>query len=463
MASKKELVEAYSFSRRRLVTAFVSGAPGGREVEPVRPGKAIVGGIALAVLLIAGAVIAGVFAPRTPADWRQPGVLVAEETGADYVILQEGAPPRPVINTTSAQLIFGSELEPTTVSRSVIGQLEIGPAIGIFGAPQAPPSVDSLVPTGWTACTSTSGGVTFRIAEDPRVTPMPHGAVVVRDVSNQQWLVTSGPGGVHRLKLGMRRNAVLNRFNLGATQVYDVINGWLNLVPEGTPLTAAAFDLHGQGSPSYGKRLPDPALQVGDLIMLEGTGQVYLLGEEAPIQMTPFATAVYRATTGAGVPDEVPELRVDPVPLTGQTGWPTRIPEPVPGNQVCLVLHAESQGAAQVGLAGLPKGPARAPATRVVRTRVAAGAGAYVLSGSQGQAQGGQPWLIDSSARRYRLAGALNQPSEKSAPELLGYGKVNPPTIASAWIEPFPCGPRLSRQAAMASPDPSDAVRSCRP
>ena len=54
MATKKDLVEAYSFSRRRLVTAFVSGAPGGREVEPSRPGRTIVGGIALAVLMIAG-------------------------------------------------------------------------------------------------------------------------------------------------------------------------------------------------------------------------------------------------------------------------------------------------------------------------------------------------------------------------------------------------------------------------
>ena len=34
MATKKDLVEAQSFSRRRLTTAFVSGAPGGREVEP---------------------------------------------------------------------------------------------------------------------------------------------------------------------------------------------------------------------------------------------------------------------------------------------------------------------------------------------------------------------------------------------------------------------------------------------
>ena len=55
MATKKDLVEAHAFSRRRLVTAFVSGAPGGREVEPVRPGRVLIGGVALSVLLLAGA------------------------------------------------------------------------------------------------------------------------------------------------------------------------------------------------------------------------------------------------------------------------------------------------------------------------------------------------------------------------------------------------------------------------
>ena len=36
MATKKHLVEAHAFSRRRLVTAFVSGAPGGRELVTIR-------------------------------------------------------------------------------------------------------------------------------------------------------------------------------------------------------------------------------------------------------------------------------------------------------------------------------------------------------------------------------------------------------------------------------------------
>ncbi len=88
MATKTDLVEAYSFSRRRLVTAFVSGAPGGREVEPARPGRTIVGGLALAVLLVAGRAIAGIFSPSVADDWKQPGLIVSKETGAAYVITE---------------------------------------------------------------------------------------------------------------------------------------------------------------------------------------------------------------------------------------------------------------------------------------------------------------------------------------------------------------------------------------
>ena len=96
MATKKDLVEAYSFSRRRLITAFVSGAPGGREVEPSRPGRTIVGGIALAVLMIAGAAVLGILTDRDPGDWQKAGVVSEKETGADYVILTEDGPLRPL-------------------------------------------------------------------------------------------------------------------------------------------------------------------------------------------------------------------------------------------------------------------------------------------------------------------------------------------------------------------------------
>src|SRR4051795_8442621 len=100
MATKRDLVEGHAFSRRRLVTAFVSGAPGGREVEPARPGRTIVGGAALGVLLLAGAAVSGVLAGRPQGDWKNPRLVVRKEKGQPYVIACESKHPvfDPVIN-----------------------------------------------------------------------------------------------------------------------------------------------------------------------------------------------------------------------------------------------------------------------------------------------------------------------------------------------------------------------------
>src|SRR5688500_5706213 len=139
MATKKDLVEAYSFSRRRLVTAFVSGAPGGREVEPARPGRTIVGGVALAVLLMAGAAIAGVLDPKTSIDFDEPAFIIAKDKGSIYVIVdrQPGDTEpalRPITNVTSAQLILGSDVEPVSVPLDEIQKHKTGPTIGILDA-----------------------------------------------------------------------------------------------------------------------------------------------------------------------------------------------------------------------------------------------------------------------------------------------------------------------------------------
>ena len=94
MATKKDLVEAHAFSRRRLVTAFVSGAPGGREVEPVRPGRVLIGGVALSVLLLAGAAIAGFLLGRPPAQWLETGsFIISKDTGEQYVVMRGGDDP----------------------------------------------------------------------------------------------------------------------------------------------------------------------------------------------------------------------------------------------------------------------------------------------------------------------------------------------------------------------------------
>jgi hypothetical protein len=82
MVTKQNLVEAYSFNRRRLVTAFVSGATEARAIEPARPGRHTVGGLALAGLLLAGAAFARTLSPTVPENCaHDPGVEAAQVTG----------------------------------------------------------------------------------------------------------------------------------------------------------------------------------------------------------------------------------------------------------------------------------------------------------------------------------------------------------------------------------------------
>lgn len=51
MTSRKDLLEAQASTRRRLLAALVSGAAGGGEPEPSGTGRALLGGVAVAVLV----------------------------------------------------------------------------------------------------------------------------------------------------------------------------------------------------------------------------------------------------------------------------------------------------------------------------------------------------------------------------------------------------------------------------
>ena len=57
MVSNKDLVEASSFVRRRVVRAFVTGTSVGQPGEPVPPARSLVVGVLLALLLLAGAAV----------------------------------------------------------------------------------------------------------------------------------------------------------------------------------------------------------------------------------------------------------------------------------------------------------------------------------------------------------------------------------------------------------------------
>lgn len=68
MADKKDLSEAQSYSRRRLVTAFTSGIPSGVELTPKKNQTPVIVGLGLVVITILISVFYGIMSPSLPSD-----------------------------------------------------------------------------------------------------------------------------------------------------------------------------------------------------------------------------------------------------------------------------------------------------------------------------------------------------------------------------------------------------------
>ncbi len=473
MATKKDLVEAYSFSRRRLVTAFVSGAPGGREVEPSRPGRTIVGGLALAVLLAAGAAIAGVFSPRTPDDWTTNGLIVSKETGQAYVILPaaDGSAPepgepvelRPVINITSATLILGADVEPMLISQDTIDDQRVGDDIGILGAPASLPAPDMLVETGWTSCTADHQGMRVRLAVDPAVQPAPRGAQVV-EVGGAFYLIASEEVGdaaaaayALRLPAGDTVDNLLGALDLPARVFAPTVpRGWLDLFPAGAALDWDSFGLSGVGERPDGwdaAGVPGRA-RVGDVLQ-DSAGDAVVLTADGPADLDPFAFAVYGNTQvpGRGTPqviavDRFPDLAKSRLPGP-DPHWPTDTVEQTTTDP-CAVLVTDSDGPAVVQLAQSPGAgyDAGDVAAGQAEVTVDPGRGAYVLSASAEGARAPQPVAIDAKGRANPLDG------DETA-DLLGYGDLAVPVVPDPWVKLFGAGVPLSQNLALCPPAPA--------
>jgi hypothetical protein len=460
MATKKDLVEAHAFSRRRLVTAFVSGAPGGREVEPVRPGRVLIGGVALSVLLLAGAAIAGFLLGRPPAQWLDEGsFVISKDTGEQYVVLRGGDDPllQRVPNFVSAQLLLEqADLTPFTVRDKYIRTVQLGEDLGIEGAPAGLPSADELVDDGWTACTAQDAGIKVAIQQEPTVEDLEDSAFLVSN-DGQEWLIATAPpddgrpGGAYRFPMPADETSastVGNKLDFSATPP-EVDEDWLNLFPLGEALEKDAFGVTAEGQPvPYGDTRTDLSkYRIGDLLLSSTTGTYYLLGDEKPERLDDFAGMLYDV-----VGSPVRELSGD---LTASFGdpqypreWPSSLPTAVTGGALCGVLHPEADADPVVTLATNATGAADPGEVTSGRhdVDVAPSAGAYVLAGSDEAADGGTPYVIDTKGEKYRLLGS-------QVPDFIGYADVDPPLVPSTWLEFFQPGVPLSTNAARRVPE----------
>lgn len=462
MATKKDLVEAYSFSRRRLVTAFVSGAPGGREVEPARPGRMIVGGVALAVLLIAGAAVAGALTDRPPADWDTPG-LVTDDHGALYVILEEDAVPgqprlRQIINVTSAQLILGAEVKTKSVPEDELNAREKGSPIGILDAPATVPAAGQLLNSGWISCTATGKGIKTEVTDRPGVELEPDIGFVVRAAgSGKRYLIAEAtvdgqPRRAYSYALPADNDGLDIAVGVSPNDEIAVPDEWLALFPVGGPLTAPGLAIPDLGAPVGVAGYPS-GTRVGDLV--SRSGDWYAVSKQGLVELSDFAEAVLRNTQlpGAGrAPTETDsadtEVADGPRPYAG-AAWPDAVLSDSAGasDQICGQLVTEEDEQPRVLLATAPSdsGMLEGVANGGREVNVMSGRGALIRSAEWTSSRGGTTFLIDDRGRTNSVAGDLEV-------ENLGYKDVPAVVIPDSWNKLFQPGADLSRLAALCPP-----------
>lgn len=446
MASKKDLVEAYAYNRRRLVTAFVSGAPGGREMEPSRPGRAIVVGVVLAGLVVGAGAITGAIKPTVKKGWDNNRLVIGKDTGARYVT--QGGKVFPVLNTASARLVIPpDEFDVVYVPEDKIAEREHGQPIGIIGAPDALPGPGDLIQTGWVSCADRSrpvndveqaAGMSLNISRTQSAVATPEQAVVVRADGVMHVIAGSLRYQVARAN----ETKVLLGLGLPNTAAWDVPAAWVNQFNSGTVLGPVVLPGVGAALPA-GAGLPAEVRNGSVVAVGDGANRIrrFLATPPGLVELNEVQVAMYRQgnapqgevtlTSVSSATKVVPDV---PAEFAQTQNWPARLPEAFQEpTTACAILQTSERGSTVTMLARAMPDARVKPKPGGLAQSIDIGRGALVSAGP-----GGPVFLIDATGKRYPLAAH----GERS---FLGYGALRPIVVPTSWIEALALGPTLDR------------------
>jgi type VII secretion-associated serine protease mycosin/type VII secretion protein EccB len=447
MATKKDLIEAQSFSRRRLLTAFTSGAPGGKELEPAQPLRAVAAGVALTVIVVLAGIFYGVIRPGLPTGWENNTLVLVNDTGARYVTVDGTL--HPVLNTASARLLMpAGEYRVITTDQQSISGIPIGGTVGILGAPDDLPAPGDLAADDWAAC-AVGGGTALAIGGDPIAAAATGGAVVSRD--DDLFVVT---GGIRYAVDPEAADPVLRAAGFDGRTRTAVDGQWLNLFAPGAELEPLVI-------PGAGSAVSGSGLVAGTAVHPQGApeSERYVVTADGELaKLDPLAYQLYLLGTGADLgpavdvsPAELAELPTATV-AAGGTDWPTDPLEPLAADAVpCALLGHDDAGDERTVLA--TAAGAELPGAGEVRVEV--DAGALVRTG----ADGGPAHLVDATGTAFSIPGA-----DSDILGRLGYEPADVSAVSTAWLQFLPAGPELTVTAAGSSPSAAvDAVLECEP
>ncbi|MER5967435.1 type VII secretion protein EccB [Streptomyces sp. NPDC002057] len=509
MASRRDELNAYTFAKKRTVAAFLQPSPSGTEEGAPKPLRAIVPGLIVAALVVAGFGAWGMFSPQAPKGWDTPGtrVIVGKQSTTRYVVLQTGKGKdaktllHPVLNLASARLLLNpDQFQVVQVADKKLdeGKPPRGPILGIPYAPDRLPAADDAGKSKrWAVCEQPGGGsgasvqkATFLFAE--RDLGRTEGAGRLKD---GQILYVKGQKGAAQFlvdhtgtKYPVKAEVpgLLTALVGLGKEPQAVTDDWLATLKTGDPVDFPSLDGKvGENAGIPGNTLNGTENRIG-MVLLAQTGSgpqhyVVLAGKVQPV--TPFTAWLLINSPQTGVLDmdgrattvDASSFVPDPTVFHAGVKWPVQKSTQVNAatgagarDTVCSVLTGvdEKGGTTLTTWAG----------TKYPADITAGGTSTYVTPGTgllYTQIQGNQKtpdgslFLVTDTGLRYAVQANGDSDSARSdigtgdkekatdgrpepsdAQKRLGYEKVTPVLVPIEWSEFLSKGPRLDTNSA---------------
>lgn len=439
MATKGDLIEAQNFSRRRLLTAFVSGAPGGKELQPGSPLRAVIAAIALTVIVVLVGVFYGLIRPGLPTGWENGKLVLVSDTGARFVTVDGVL--HPVINTASARLLLpANEFGVISTDQATLAGTPVGNTLGITGAPDELPPAANLINAGWNACVTDDAGLDVRISTSGGPATATDRAVVV----SVDGILHVVRGGRSFAVSSSDPDAVLRAAGISALSPVSVPASWLDLFTAGTPLTPLTVQ-------NFGAAVPGTNLKVGQVIRQAGSAEDerFLVQTGGVLEaLTPLAWQLYQLGSGSALSGAVTEVTADEIRdlSTAPEGlgdeWPRTGFETVAAGQRPCAILTPGDGQSTTVLATQPTSSAATAGVQVDPSH-----GALVRAGGRGEQSTSVLTLVDATGTAYPLPNATDETIAR-----LGYSPADVGAVTDGWTALLRTGPSLSQSAAQRSP-----------
>ena len=386
MASRRNELNAYTFSRRRTVAAFLQPSSGGNEEDAPRALRAVVPGLVVAALAVAGFGAYGLIRPSAPLNWQKANaVIVGKQSTTRYVVLDGVL--HPVLNIASARLLLGVGSTVVDVDDSVLdsGQVPHGALIGIPYAPDSLPTAeDAGTAKVWAYCDQPAAGgqggtdqklfvlggsdgaaVSGAGSIDPRhalYVQGPDGTDYLVDASGTTHVLAAGGTGAARQKQQLLLATAAFGATVGTAQ--PVGAAWLATLRSGDPISFPQADMPGYGGPA-GTVIDGAPTTVGETFQVRAdNGQVlhYVVLGDGVHRVSDFTDQLLVAMSGRTgstvLATAVPGANASP-PFEGVKDWPqdsvTQTNSATSGDGTtvaCSVYtgHATASGAPELGL-----------------------------------------------------------------------------------------------------------------